>query len=128
MDAQDDLFYRVDAATARCWAATPLPRRACRPRTRAAFYQDDGARPAGAHDRRAHADRRAAGAPLVQVQVAETLHKRTGSALEMMATVVLPQLAADRDGHRRWCGSASRAGCSRCSGCALRCPTARTWT
>jgi hypothetical protein len=63
----------------------------------------------------------------VLVQVAETLNKRNRLAWEMVANVVLPQLLLI-DGPPRSCGSASRAGWSRCSACAAPSPTARTWT
>jgi two-component system sensor histidine kinase TctE len=94
MDAQDRLFYRVDAID-----GTPLGGDAALPLARLPgrgaepiFYEETvHGEPVRMVAARMRVDE-AAGAPLVQVQVAETLNKRTRLALEMMANVVLPQL------------------------------------
>lgn len=90
-DAQDRLFFRVDAADgAQIGGDAAVPRAAAGPAPR--FYGDRvhgeevrvvAARmPLGATP----------GAPLVQVQVAETLNKRTRLAWEMVVSTLAPQL------------------------------------
>jgi two-component system, OmpR family, sensor histidine kinase TctE len=93
-DAQDRLFFRIDTADGVMLGGDPeLPAAAAlRGRENPRFYDD-----------RLHGERvrmvstrmpidPVAGAPVVQVQVAETLNKRTGLAFEMMLSSVLPQL------------------------------------
>jgi len=93
-DEEDRVFYRVlgeDGTPLGGDADLPSPR-AREPAARPAFYRaavgGEPVRmmvawmPVGAE----------AGAPRVQLQVAETLHKRTRFAWEMVANVVLPQL------------------------------------
>ncbi|MBC5781859.1 sensor histidine kinase N-terminal domain-containing protein [Ramlibacter sp. USB13] len=92
MDAQDRLFYRVDAADGTLLGGDATIRKAASPGTDPRFYEDEfhgepvrmiAARmPIG----------ETAGGPLVTVQVAETLNKRSRLAFEMVANVVLPQL------------------------------------
>src|SRR5262245_49532335 len=91
MDAQDHLYYRVDAEDATALGGdTSLPKaRLPERRTEPLFYQETvHGQPVRMIAARMPVDE-AAGAPLVQVQVAETLNKRTRLALEMMANVVL---------------------------------------
>jgi two-component system sensor histidine kinase TctE len=95
MDAQDRLYFRVDAADGTMLggdAALPAPPAPVRGRPEPRFYGDQlhgepvrmvAARMAIGPD---------AGAPMVHVQVAETLNKRTRLAWEMVASTVLPQL------------------------------------
>jgi two-component system sensor histidine kinase TctE len=94
MDAQDRLFFRVDAPDGTLLggeASVPALgtlRNGGEPR----FYQD---RVQGEPVRMIAARmpiNEIAGAPVVQVQVAETLNKRQRLAFEMVASVVLPQL------------------------------------
>jgi two-component system sensor histidine kinase TctE len=94
MDAQDQLFFRIEAAD-----GTPLGGDTSLPRPQplavsgeARFYGDQVR---GVPVRMVAARmpiNETAGAPVVQVQVAETLNKRTRLAWEMVANVVLPQL------------------------------------
>lgn len=91
-DAQDRLFFRVDAADGTLLGGD------------AAIPKAQGLSPEPRfHDDEVHGEPvrvvavrmpvgEGAAAPLVQVQVAETLNKRTRAALEMLANVVLPQL------------------------------------
>lgn len=95
MDAQDRLFFRVQAADGTVLGgdpALPPPRPPARDAGEPQFYGDtvhgEAVRMIAA---RMPVDE-AAGAPLVQVQVAETLNKRTRLAWEMVANVVFPQL------------------------------------
>jgi two-component system, OmpR family, sensor histidine kinase TctE len=98
MDAQDRVSFRVQAADGRVLGGdTALPPPSSSPSSGPAdapvrFYPDE-----------LHGERvrmlavrmpvdEAPGAPVVLVQVAETLHKRTRLAWEMVASVVLPQL------------------------------------
>jgi two-component system sensor histidine kinase TctE len=91
-DPQDRLFFRVRAADGTVLGGDPaLPR----PRLRGSeprFYQDH----VQGEPVRMVAARMAVedlpGAPVVQVQVAETLNKRQRLVFEMLANVVLPQL------------------------------------
>ncbi|GAB3770117.1 sensor histidine kinase [Ramlibacter monticola] len=94
MDAQDHLYYRVDAGDGTVLGGdASLPKASLPARgTEPLFYQETvHGQPVRMIAARMPVDE-AAGAPLVQVQVAETLNKRTRLALEMMANVVLPQL------------------------------------
>lgn len=93
MDAQDRLFFRVDAAD-----GTPLggdldiaPARGlgAEPRFYRAEVHGEPVRMVAVR----MVGGEGAAAPRVQVQVAETLNKRTRLAFEMLANVVLPQLA-----------------------------------
>jgi two-component system, OmpR family, sensor histidine kinase TctE len=94
MDAQDRLFFRVDAADGtliggdEAMPLAPGAEKAGEPR----FYPDE----VRGQPVRMIAARMAIneqpGAQVVQVQVAETLNKRTRLAFEMLANVVLPQL------------------------------------
>src|SRR5205085_5956950 len=92
-DAQDRLSFRLDAADGTLLGGDATIPRATPPTDgEPRFYEDQlhgepvrmiAARmPIG----------EAPGAPLVQVQVAETLNKRTRLAFEMLANVVVPQL------------------------------------
>jgi two-component system sensor histidine kinase TctE len=94
-DAQDQLFFRVDAADGTLLGgdgAVPPAPAAARDNGEPRFYEDQ------VHGQpvRMIAARMAIlespGAPVVHVQVAETLNKRTRLAFEMVANVVLPQL------------------------------------
>jgi two-component system sensor histidine kinase TctE len=91
-DPQDRLFFRVVAADGTVLggdAALPRARlRGSEPR----FYQDQvQGEPVRMVAARMALDE-TPGAPVVQVQVAETLNKRQRLVLEMLANVVLPQL------------------------------------
>lgn len=95
MDAQDRLFFRVDAADGTLIGgdeAVPLAAPPAREGGEPRFYPDlvrgEPVRMIAVR----MAINEAPGAPLVQVQVAETLNKRTRLAFEMVANVVLPQL------------------------------------
>ncbi len=92
-DAEDRLFYRVEATDGRVLGGdTALPLRRKLPGAEPLFSDEDVH---GEHVRMIVARMRAdesPGAPLVQVQVAETLNKRSRFALEMVANVVLPLL------------------------------------
>jgi two-component system, OmpR family, sensor histidine kinase TctE len=94
LDPEDRLHYRVNAADGRLLggdAQLPPPREAAPPKPR--FYADSvGGEPVRMMVAQLPVDA-AAGAPLVRVQVAETLNKRRRLAWEMVANVVLPQLA-----------------------------------
>jgi len=95
MDAQDRLFFRVDGPDGALLGgdpslmrAAPAPRDGIEPR----FYQDQvRGEPVRMIAARMPINE-TAGAPVVQVQVAETLNKRKRLAFEMVANVVLPQL------------------------------------
>jgi two-component system sensor histidine kinase TctE len=94
MDAQDQLFFRVEAADGTVLGgdiSLPQPQplaRSGEPR----FYGDQvNGVPVRMIAARMPINE-VAGAPVVQVQVAETLNKRTRLAWEMVANVVLPQL------------------------------------
>jgi len=92
-DAEDRLFFRVQAADGRILGgdpALPAPRKSPGDEPQ---FSDESLH--GERVRMIAARLRAdeyAGAPLVQVQVAETLNKRNRLALEMVANVVLPLL------------------------------------
>jgi len=94
MDAHDHLFYRVDAGDGTVLGgdtALPLGRRVA-PGGEPLFSQETvHEQPVRMIVARMRVDE-APGAPVVQVQVAETLNKRNRLALEMVANVVLPQL------------------------------------
>jgi two-component system sensor histidine kinase TctE len=91
-DTQDRLFFRVDAADGSLLGGDAAIRRAANVAGEPRFYGDE----VHGEPVRMIAARmpvaEAAGAPEVQVQVAETLNKRTRLAFEMVANVVLPQL------------------------------------
>jgi two-component system sensor histidine kinase TctE len=91
-DTQDRLFFRVDAADGTLLGGDAAIRRAANAAGEPRFYGDE----VHGEPVRMIAARmpvaEAAGAPEVQVQVAETLNKRTRLAFEMVANVVLPQL------------------------------------
>ncbi|MCC2674302.1 MAG: two-component system response regulator [Ramlibacter sp.] len=95
-DAEDRVFFRVDAADGGMLGGDPqLPappvergHRAGEPRFFAGSLRGEAVRMVMA---RMPANE-IAGAPLVHVQVAETLNKRSRLAWEMVANVVLPQL------------------------------------
>ena len=94
MDAQDRLFFRVDhdgtllGGDASVPRAPALARASGEPR----FYEGQvHGQPVRMIAARMPIDE-TAGAPVVEVQVAETLNKRTRLAFEMVANVVLPQL------------------------------------
>jgi two-component system, OmpR family, sensor histidine kinase TctE len=92
MDAQDRLFFRVDAADGTLLggdAAVPL---APRGGGDARFYADQVRNEPVRMVAARMAINEKPGAPVVQVQVAETLNKRKRLAFEMVANVVLPQL------------------------------------
>ncbi len=94
-DAQDRLFFRLDALDGALLggdASLPPARLAPGRGADARFYEDQ-----------VHGERvrmvaawmpinETAGAPMVRVQVAETLNKRKRLAFEMLASVVVPQL------------------------------------
>ncbi|MEJ5990934.1 sensor histidine kinase N-terminal domain-containing protein [Ramlibacter sp. PS3R-8] len=94
-DAQDRLFFRVDDADGAMLggdAQLPPPPARTRSHGEPRFYE--GAlrgEPVRLVAARMPINE-TAGAPVVHVQVAETLHKRSRLAWEMMANVVLPQL------------------------------------
>jgi two-component system sensor histidine kinase TctE len=93
-DAQDRLFFRVDAADGTPIGGDPsLPlARLAAGRSEPLFYPETvKGEPVRMVAARSPVDERS-DAPMVQVQVAETLNKRTRLAFEMMANVVLPQL------------------------------------
>ncbi|MEF7612889.1 sensor histidine kinase N-terminal domain-containing protein [Aquincola sp. MAHUQ-54] len=101
LDPDDLLFYRVTGADGTVLggdADMPPPREAPRATGTEAlaprFYRDDvGDAPVRMMVARMRAGTGTGpGTPLVQVQVAETLHKRTRFAWEMVANIVLPQL------------------------------------
>jgi two-component system, OmpR family, sensor histidine kinase TctE len=94
MDAQDHLFFRVDAADGTLLGGdetlplAPAVQKAGEPR----FYPDEvRGQPVRMIAAQMAIDEQP-GAPVVRVQVAETLNKRTRLAFEMVANVVLPQL------------------------------------
>lgn len=92
-DAQDRLYFRVDAPGGTQLggdAALPAPAPAARaePRFREVQLHGEPVRLVSAR----MAIAATPGAPAVDVQVAETLHKRTRLAWEMVASTVLPQL------------------------------------
>jgi two-component system, OmpR family, sensor histidine kinase TctE len=94
MDAQDHLFFRVDAADGTLLGGdetlplAPVVQKAGEPR----FYPDEvRGQPVRMIAAQMAIDEQP-GAPVVRVQVAETLNKRTRLAFEMVANVVLPQL------------------------------------
>jgi two-component system sensor histidine kinase TctE len=94
-DAQDRLFFRVDAPDGGLLggdASLPRARLAPGRGADARFYEDrvrdEPVRMVAAW----MPINQTAGAPMVQVQVAETLNKRKRLALEMLASVVVPQL------------------------------------
>jgi two-component system, OmpR family, sensor histidine kinase TctE len=93
MDAQDRLFFRIADAQGRLLggdATLPLPTQP--PRGEPQFYAASvHGQPVRMVAARMAIDEKP-GAPEVQVQVAETLNKRTRLAWEMVANVVLPQL------------------------------------
>jgi two-component system sensor histidine kinase TctE len=95
MDAQDRLFFRVDGADGTMLGGdAQLPAPSSRPRANGEprFYED---RLRGEPVRMISAQmpiNETANAPVVHVQVAETLNKRSRLAWEMVANVVLPQL------------------------------------
>lgn len=94
-DGQDELFFRVDAPDGSLLGgdeALPPARDATRRRPAPRYYGDELH---GQPVRMIAASMPIAatpGAPLVHVLVAETLHKRTRLAWEMVASTVLPQL------------------------------------
>ena len=93
-DAQDRLFFRIDTAEGVMLGGDPDLRAAAAVRGRAnpRFWDDRlHGEPVRMVSTRMAIDP-AAGAPVVQVQVAETLNKRKGLAFEMMLSTVLPQL------------------------------------
>ena len=95
LDQDDHLYFRVSDSSGALLggdAGMPLPPAADRPDARPHFYGD-----------RVHGEparvmlawmpaREGTDAPRVLVQLAETLHKRNRLALEMLASVVVPQL------------------------------------
>lgn len=92
-DTQDRLFFRVDAADGTMLGGDPaLPAAPLRSRAEPRFYEDT----VHGEEVRIVAARMPVaampGGPEVQVRVAETLHKRTRLAWEMVASTVLPQL------------------------------------
>jgi two-component system, OmpR family, sensor histidine kinase TctE len=95
MDAQDRLYFRVDAADGTLLGgddAVPLANGAASATGEARFYPDQvRGEPVRMIAARMPINE-TPGAPLVRVQVAETLNKRTRLAFEMVANVVLPQL------------------------------------
>lgn len=89
-DAQDRLFFRVDAGGALIGGDPAVPRA-----TAGAAPRFFGDRVHGEDVRMVVARMPVGavpGAPLVQVQVAETLNKRTGLAWEMVLSTLAPQL------------------------------------
>jgi two-component system sensor histidine kinase TctE len=94
-DAEDRVFFRVDSAGGAMLGGDPqlpAPGPVVRRNGDARFFES---RHRGEAVRMASARMPAneiAGAPLVHVQVAETLNKRSRLAWEMVANVVLPQL------------------------------------
>jgi two-component system sensor histidine kinase TctE len=94
MDAQDRLFFRLDAADGTMLGGDAAVRRSASPGTpgEPRVYADEvHGEPVRMIALRMPVNE-AAGAPRVQVQVGETLNKRKRLALEMIANVVLPQL------------------------------------
>ena len=95
MDAQDRLFFRIEAADGALLGGErtlPPPPPSLRGAGEPRFYEDQVR---GENVRLVDARmpiHENAGAPVVHVQVAETLNKRTRLAFEMVANVVLPQL------------------------------------
>lgn len=94
LDPEDRLHYRVSAPDGRLLggdAQLPAPRQAAPAKPR--FYADEvGGEAVRMMVAQLPLDA-GAGAPLVLVQVAETLNKRRRLAWEMVANIVLPQLA-----------------------------------
>jgi len=93
MDAQDRLFFRVDGADGTVLGGdTTVPLGRVAPGGEPVFSRETvHGEPVRMIVARMRVDE-APTAPVVQVQVAETLNKRNRLALEMMANVVLPQL------------------------------------
>lgn len=92
MDPQDHLYFRVVDAEGRLLGGDPGLPPAPRGNGETRYYQDEVQ---GEAVRMVAARMRVeatSSAPVVQVQVAETLNKRKRLALEMLANVVLPQL------------------------------------
>ena len=91
-DGQDRLFFRVDTADGTLLGGDAGVPRAQAPASEPRFFHGEVH---GEPVRMVSARMPIAetpGAPMVDVQVAETLNKRTRLALEMIANVVLPQL------------------------------------
>jgi len=90
-DAQDRLFFRLDAADGTLIGGdAAVPRVAAGPAPR--FYDDqEHGEPGGMVAARVPVGA-TPGAPPVQVQVAETLNKRTRLAWEMVVSTLVPQL------------------------------------
>lgn len=93
MDAQDRLFFRVDTPDGTLLGGDPVVPLAAPPSGNEPRYYQDEVR--GEPVRMVAARmpiNETTGAPVVHVQVAETLNKRKRLAFEMVANVVLPQL------------------------------------
>jgi two-component system sensor histidine kinase TctE len=95
MDAQDRLFFRVDAPDGTLLGGDPavhVAAAAARIGNEPRYYQDEvRGEPVRMVAARMPIDE-TAGAPVVYVQVAETLNKRKRLAFEIVVNVVLPQL------------------------------------
>lgn len=93
MDAQDRLFYRVDGADGRMLGGDATIAKAAKVGAQPRFYDSEvHGEPVRMVAAQLAMSNGGSGA-LVQVQVAETLNKRSRLAWEMLANVVLPQLA-----------------------------------
>jgi two-component system, OmpR family, sensor histidine kinase TctE len=92
MDAQDRLFFRIDAPDGTLLGGDDAVPLAAASTGEPRFYPDQvRGEPVRMIAARMPINE-APGAPVVHVQVAETLNKRTRLAFEMVANVVLPQL------------------------------------
>jgi two-component system, OmpR family, sensor histidine kinase TctE len=92
MDAQDRLFFRIDAADGTLLGGDDAVPLSAAPTGEPRFYPDQvRGQPVRMIAARMPINE-TPGAPVVHVHVAETLNKRTRLAFEMVANVVLPQL------------------------------------